>query len=367
MQELDFLNDQNLIFVDIEATDDKEDRKIIQLSGIKYNTEQKNVDELDLIFNPEQTLSNHIINLLKTDNETLSQYPTFNDEKTNIINFLSNSTIITFGDFDINILKKYLSEYVEYNIQWFDFQKYLKSFCHYNIPLAQMHYLIMDDVHMQYQHNALYDAEMLKNVFYKIKNLETTEELKRLCLLSHLMPREVIPKHRIFVKNDFINKWTNNLSDRSPIVINNIEIDSILIKNYDLKQKVYYLKKLEGYIVSTKKTFGFHTSYVVSGIYTYSHYLDEIKSYINNFLEKNQDRGIIFYNVSKEKINQFIEIIYDSTKRYSALNYVNISVLKKNQKNSNDLLTIFNEILDKEDPKIQNKLRGFYKPKSSYK
>lgn len=367
MHELDFLNDHNLVFIDIEATDNKIDRKIIQFSGIKCNIQKEIIGELDLIFNPQQDLSNHIINLLKTDNIALSNFPTFNDEKKKILNFLNDSWVITFGDFDISILKTYLPEYKEYNIKWFDFQKYLKAFCNYNVPLAQLHYLINNNIHIQYHHNALYDAEMLKNVFYKIKNWNCKERTKKMCLLSHLMPREATPKHKIFGKNDFCNKWTNHPTNKSPIVINNIDIDFILIKNGYTKQKNYYLKKLSGYIVSTRKEFNFQFPYVISGINTYSHYLDEIKPYINNFLIKNENRGIIFSNISKEKINQFIEIVYDASKRYSVFNYINISILKKNNKNNDNLLDIFNEVIDKEKYWIQKKLKGFYKIKSFYK
>lgn len=91
-------SNRDLVFIDIEATDDKHFQEMIQFSAIRKNLngEEKEFDQLLI---PKKQLSNYIINLLKIDNDFLKKHgKQLDDCKNEIIDFIKDSIIVSFGD-----------------------------------------------------------------------------------------------------------------------------------------------------------------------------------------------------------------------------------------------------------------------------
>lgn len=166
MQYPDFLNDVDLTFIDIEATDRCKDRRLIQFSGYRFNYKTNKTDSIDIKVNPNQELSNQIINLLKTDNESLAQYPELDAVKNDIYNFVKDSVIISFGPFDYPFLKENLASVgIELNEPQFDLQLFIKKYTKSEVALSNLHSLLNKSTNCKLQHDALYDASMLKDLF----------------------------------------------------------------------------------------------------------------------------------------------------------------------------------------------------------
>lgn len=361
MHKLDFISNCNLVFIDIEATDSNSKRKIIQFSGVRINLDGTST-ELSLMINPEQPLSNHIVNLLKIDDFYLQQQPCFKDVKSKIIDFIDDAVIVTFGDFDIKIIKEYLEEL---DLMFFDFQHYLKQFSKNNVPLLEMHKLVSDYTINNLQHDALYDAIMLKDLFYELIKYDE-EDLKLLCMISHIMPRSIIARHKIFSKMDFNqNLWTNvpNINN-PPVIVNKLVVGHFIKKNKYEKSTIPYLINLEyEYYDENKKHHKVHwTNHYDVGQYTYDLFAEQAKRCLERFMHISVDKPIFFNNGSKDKINNLIEVIYDTTKKLATLNFINLGYLNKKYKTS-QAIKYFYEMLDELPINIQNKFGNFYNSK----
>lgn len=363
MHKLDFLSNHNLVFIDIEATDSNSKRKIIQFSGVRMNLDGTST-ELSLMINPQQPLSNHIVNLLKIDDFYLQQQPCFNDVKSKIIDFIYDAIIVTFGDFDIKIIKEYLEDL---DLIFFDFQHYLKQFSKNNVPLLEMHKLISDYTINNLQHDALYDAIMLKDLFYELIKYDE-EYLRQLCMISQIMPRSLIARHKIFSKIDFNqNLWTNipNVNN-APVIVNKLVIGNFTKKNKNEKSNIPYLINLEyEYYDENKKHHKVNwVNHYDVGQYTYDLFVEQAKKCLEKFMNISINKPIFFNNGSKDKISNLIEIIYDTTKKLATLNFINLGYLNKKYK-TNQAIKYFYETLDKLPINIQNKFSNFYNNKST--
>lgn len=353
------LEGRNLTFVDIEATDDKLDRRFIQFSGVKFDSHGNKIDELNIVINPEQPLTEYIINLLKIDDEYLKDKPTWDEVKFDIGRFLDNTIMVTFGDFDINITMKHLN-LIHYNIQFFDFQSWLKQFSSNNVGLLEISKLLYDDVESSFQHNALFDAYLLSDIFYTLKN-KSPEEISHLALLSHIIPRRVIPKHKIFTAIEFSSKWENKITPHSsPFNIESLVIKSFTYKTRKAKHVVPYLCNFKGYYVENgQKKFVNWRNKIAVGQHTYDIYLDSAGRFFNMILSVAHNKAIFFNNCGKDKITSLVEIIYDATKKYVVLNFVNLSYLNRKFKDS-DGLKIFDQVMEETNDEIKSKFKGFY-------
>ena len=90
--------DRDLVFIDIEATDDRCSQEMIQFSAIRKNL-NGDEKEFDQLLIPKKQLSTYIINLLKIDNVFLKKNgKQFDDCKNEIIDFIKDSIIVSFGD-----------------------------------------------------------------------------------------------------------------------------------------------------------------------------------------------------------------------------------------------------------------------------
>lgn len=365
MQYPDFLNDVDLTFIDIEATDRCKDRRLIQFSGYRFNHKTNKTDPIDIKVNPNQELSNQIINLLKTDNEALAQYPELDAVKNDIYNFVKDSVIISFGPFDYPFLKENLASVgIELNEPQFDLQLFIKKYTKSEVALSNLHSLLNKSTNCKLQHDALYDASMLKDLFWKIKTL-SEDEMIFYSNLSHVYPRIMIPRHEIFSKEDFSkNLWTNEPNDYvNPLIIKDLELDWFLTKDPATKQKkkVYYLKKMEYYVQkpdqATKEISFSYNTHV--GPYTYQDfYKPDVAKFLQRMLDNCEHRSLFFLSVNKAKIQIFTEIIYDALHRYVVLNYVNLNHIKKFIK-PDDPFLYFQDMVSHLSPQLQKKFKGF--------
>lgn len=365
MQYPDFLNDVDLTFIDIEATDRCKDRRLIQFSGFRFDHKTHKTQSIDVRVNPEQELSNQIINLLKTDNEALSQYPTLESVKNEIYDFVKGSVIISFGPFDYPFLKETLKSVgIELDEPQFDLQLFIKKYAKSEVALSNLHSLLNQTTDCKLQHDALYDASMLKDLYWEIQKL-SDEQLLFYSNLSHVSPRIMIPRHEIFSKEDFTShKWTNIPNDYvNPLIIKDLELDFFLTKDPLTKQKkkVYYLKKLEYYIQKPNQevkeiSFAYHSNV---GQYTYQcFYKPDVAKFLQRMLDNSEHRSLFFLSVNKAKIQIFTEIIYDALNRYVVLNYINLNHIKKFIKPADPFL-YFQDMIAQLPVTLQTKFKGF--------
>lgn len=359
LKDINQIKDCNLTFIDIEATDDKNDRKIIQFSGVKFDMYGQKIDEINIIINPEQPLTDYIINLLKIDDNHLKNKPKWEEVKYQIANFLNNTIVVTFGDFDISATKKYIN-LDRYNIKFFDFQMWLKKFSKNNVGLLELSKVLHNNIESSLQHNAFFDACLLSNVFYTLKDMPPSE-ISHLALLSHIIPRKVIPKHKIFTTSEFCNKWENKVTAQSKTFnIKSLIIRSFTYKCGKTKRSIPYLYHFNAYYQENgKKKIINWTNKIVVGQHTYDFYLDNVERFFNILLNIMHNKAIFFNDCGKDKISTFVEIIYDATKKYVALNFINLNYLNKKFKNG-DGLKIFSLIMREASEEIKNKFVGFY-------
>lgn len=359
LKDINQLKNYNLTFIDIEATDDKLDRRFIQFSGVKFDIEGNKIDELNVVINPKQPLTDYIINLLKTDDEYLKNKPTWEEVKYQIANFLNNTVMVTFGDFDINITKRNIDLDI-YNIKFFDFQMWLKKFSKNNVGLLEIAKLLYNDVESSMQHNAFFDAYLLSDIFYVLKDM-CPEDISNLALLSHIIPRNAMPKHKIFTANEFSNKWENKVDSHSePFNVESLTIKSFTYKTRKAKHIIPYLQHFKGYYFKdNRKKIIEWTNKISVGEHTYELYLDNVERFFNMLLNIIHNKAVFFNECGKDKILSLVEVIYDATKKYVVLNFINLSYLNRRFKDS-DGLKIFNSIMKDTNEEIRTKFKGFY-------
>lgn len=359
LKDINQLKNYNLTFIDIEATDDKLDRRFIQFSGVKFDIEGNKIDELNVVINPKQPLTDYIINLLKTDDEYLKNKPTWEEVKYQIANFLNNTVMVTFGDFDINITKRNIDLDI-YNIKFFDFQMWLKKFSKNNVGLLEIAKLLYNDIESSMQHNAFFDAYLLSDIFYVLKDM-CPEDISNLALLSHIIPRNAMPKHKIFTANEFSNKWENKVDSHSePFNVESLTIKSFTYKTRKAKHIIPYLQHFKGYYFKdNRKKIIEWTNKISVGEHTYELYLDNVERFFNMLLNIIHNKAVFFNECGKDKILSLVEVIYDATKKYVVLNFINLSYLNRRFKDS-DGLKIFNSIMKDTNEEIRTKFKGFY-------
>ncbi|MDE7221802.1 MAG: hypothetical protein K2N40_00825, partial [Ureaplasma sp.] len=329
-------NERDLVFIDIEASDDKHCQEMIQFSAIRKKLNGQE-DEFDQLLKPKKQLSNYIINLLKIDNNFLDQNGKTLDEcKDKIIEFIKDSVIISFGDWDFKFLSNQLKINLEteLNCEKYDLQKELRIISgKKQLPLLQMYNFLFkqNDSFKTYQHCATFDTKILKDIFLKIKDM-SQDELEGLVPFIHLMPRTATAYHKIFSKYEHKQKWSNSSTKNNfPFIIKTMEIGKFENKENN-KQVIHYLKKLVGGFKAPYNDFVINLEhYNIKTQSIYDIYYDDVQSKLVKFLNLVHDHKIIFYSTSKEKVQHFCELIYDATKIYCEINYINLDILNNNK------------------------------------
>lgn len=352
-----------LTFIDIEATDDESDRKMIQFSGIKTTLNGDIIEEIDIMINPEQELSDYIINLLKLDNEKLQNYPNFNEIHKQILVFLENSTIISFGDFDYKFLKKAFRD-IEYDFNWpyFDCQFEIKkeSGISTNASLSNLFRIINGHIDKKYLHNALYDAYMLYVVYFEFKNM-TNDELKFAVEISQLIPRISNPKNTIFSTYDFQHIIKNQPNSHSQLYVTKLVISYFETKINKRKVIRKYIDEIE--FLHQNQLYYFKNPFVQMGENIYSNiYKNEIQSFLNFFISSLQHSSLFFSDCGKNSIQCLLEIIYDLYKNYYEIEYISLTYLAKKLKTKeiDQIMAKFNEIIMNLPIEIKNIFKEYY-------
>lgn len=354
-----------LSFIDIEATDDESNRKMIQFSGLKTTLDGDVVEEIDVMINPEQELSEYIINLLKIDNEKLQKFPNFYEVHELILNFLKNSTIISFGDFDYKFLKKAFQDInLEFDFLYYDCQLEIKktSSISTNASLSNLFRIIKGDVDKKYLHNALYDAYMLYIVFFEYQKM-TNEELKHIVEISQLVPRISNPKNLIFSKHDFQNITKNKPNCKSIIFVTKLIINKFEIKINKKRIIRKYIDEFEFFY--NNKSYSFKNPYKNMGENIYSNiYKYEINNFLNLFIYPLKSSALFFSDCGKNNIQYLLEIIYDIYKKYYEIEYISLTYLAKKIKSKNfqDLKTGFTNIVNEQPERIKLIFKEYYDP-----
>lgn len=352
-----------LSFIDIEATDDESNRKMIQFSGLKTTLEGDIIEEIDVMINPEQELSEYIINLLKIDNEKLQKFPNFYEVHELILNFLENSTIISFGDFDYKFLKKSFQDInLNFDFLYYDCQLEIKkaSSVSTNASLSNLFRIIKGDVDKKYLHNALYDAYMLYVVFFEYKKI-TNEELKQIVEISQLVPRISNPKNLIFSKYDFQNIVKNKPNSKSIVFVTKLIINKFDIKINKKKVIRKYIEEFEFFY--NNKSYSFKNPYKNMGENIYSNiYKYEINNFLNLFISIIKFSAIFFSDCGKNSIQYLLEIIYDIYKKYFEIEYISLTYLAKKikSKDFHDLKTAFINIVNEQPEAIKLIFKDYY-------
>ncbi len=352
---MDNFNLQNYVFIDIEATDENDDREMIQFSAIKTDHNGNVLNELNIFVNPKKTLSNHIKNLLNINEEQLSKFPTFDQIYLQIINFIENSIIVCFGDFDYSFLKKKLCQ-MKYvlNNDSIDFSEYLKQKSKMkNIPsLINIYNLLQKKLESNIVHDALNDSEMLKYIFFNMNHMSDLE-INEMCMLAFFIPRWMTPMHESFCqfeKSNSISFCIQNSPNK--LLISYINLKSIYLKPF--KKHIHYIHVLEFYY--NNKKYSFYNPYKnmnSSNEYIYKElYIDELKPILVQLISFMSSSNVYVF-ISKKELRQLLEIIYNVLKSYCKLQYVNLNnfLTKKNHKNItnemiNDIIKKYNEIID---------------------
>lgn len=352
-----------LSFIDIEATDDESNRKMIQFSGLKTTLDGDIIEEIDVMINPEQELSEYIINLLKIDNEKLQKFPNFYEVHELILHFLKNSTIISFGDFDYKFLKKAFQDInIDFDFLYYDCQLEIKktSSISTNASLSNLFRVIKGDVDKKYLHNALYDAYMLYVVFFEYKKM-TNEELKKIVEISQLVPRTSNPKNLIFSKHDFQNVIKNNPNSNSIVFVTKLIINKFDIKINKKKVIRKYIEEFEFF--HNNKSYSFKNPYKSMGENIYSNiYKYEINNFLNLFISTIKISAIFFSDCGKSNIQYLLEIIYDIYKKYFEIEYISLTYLAKKIKSKDvyDLKTAFINIVNEQPKTIKQIFKDYY-------
>lgn len=359
------IENKNLAFIDIEATDKSDEKRIIQLSGYRVDLDGS-VKELNLRFNPQQKLSTQIINLLKLDDDILSANPTFESKLPEIKSFLDDTVIISFGSLDKTFLTeefKRINE--ELSNEWFDFQNELKKYSGTEVSLLNLYTLAINKPDPACQHDALYDASMLKELFYTFCNLDESQ-VENYCKLANLIPRKLHPKHEIFSTNDLAKPIENYPKEsENPIIIKTLQVSSFTKKTRNSKEKksIHYIKHLEYIIPSPNednpKTFVYNCNMSFQESSFEDIYIPNISGFLKNMLKHCKYRAFFFDNISRSDINALLETIYDCLKEYVCLKYITLNYIRKLNKHAPDSFKYFNEYLSSMPLEIQNKFIGF--------
>ncbi|GAA5414908.1 3'-5' exonuclease [Ureaplasma ceti] len=369
-EQLDKLQGQDLTFLDIEATDLPDDKRIIQLSGYRISADRETISTFNVRFNPQQPLTNEIINLLKLDDDELSHMPLFKDKVDDLMPFLEGAVLISFGSFDkIQLQKEFERLNRELPNEWFDLQHFLKEYSGTEISLKNLYTLTVQNPDSTCQHDALYDALMLRDVYYKVLELPE-EEVSKYCKITNLLPRDLYPKHKIFTSKELNNPCKNHPNEQfNPVIIKKLELGYFDLKNRITKEVVRtsYIKNMEYEIWNPRQSetnvYKFTQSFDLSESTYEDFYQPRAERFLNKLVTNCQNRAFFFDNVSRKNISHLLENIYDACGVYYHLTYITLNYVIKLKKRTDDeslsCIDFYNKYLMQEDSRIQAKFTGF--------
>lgn len=232
------INENSIIFLDIEADPEKE--KLLQFGCIKIKNNVK--EKINIFSNPNCPISPHVIKLVKNNLNNINEGILQREMAEKVKDIISNSTIISYGDFDYRFLKKFLKKELAYDIkeEFIDFQKKwkhvtksknlwsLNKLCDFfQIPFVE-----------SYLHDASYDASLLYKCYKKWSQFENIGKLKEKIVLYNLKCGSKISK-KINRINE--NSCTINNIDKT----NGLAVIDLVFTRLNNKEKIWILTKLD--------------------------------------------------------------------------------------------------------------------------
>lgn len=167
-----FESNESLIFLDIEA--ESQQRKILQFSAIKIINNEI-VDYFNIFSNPKTKISKHVLRLVKNNLDNINNGLSQKESANKIYQFLSNSTIVSYGKFDWIFLKEFLKNELNITIEnkHFDLQEYwqLKNNFANGWSLTQLSNFLNIEVKNENLHDARYDTNLLYNIYKNLTSI----------------------------------------------------------------------------------------------------------------------------------------------------------------------------------------------------
>lgn len=231
------IEENSIIFLDIEADPEKE--KLLQFGGIKIKNNIK--ENINIFSNPSCPISSHVMKLIKNNINEINKGVSQREIAKKVKDIISNSTIISYGDFDYRFLKKFLHKELEYEMEekFIDLQEKWKNITKSKNfwSLNKICDFFQIEIIENKLHDAFYDASLLHQCYEKWNQFDNTKKLK-----------EKIVKYNLDYGSK-VSKKINRLNENS-CTINNIDktngltvIDLVFTK-LNNKEKMWILTRL---------------------------------------------------------------------------------------------------------------------------
>lgn len=179
----------NIVFFDLETTGGNPyNSSIIEIGAIKYN-QGKEIGRFETLINPKRAIPNIVQKITKINNEMVMNAPTLKEIFNDFVNFIGDSIIVAHGaQGDIAYLSYYMKEFKNEEFKNYYFCTHLiVSNLLSEIPSKSLTGVAdYFEIPVLEAHNAITDAQMTLNVFWKLieiceKNgFKTCEDLLKL-------------------------------------------------------------------------------------------------------------------------------------------------------------------------------------------
>lgn len=320
--ELNELEDYKLCFVDLEAND-VPIREIIQFGAIKKTA------ELNLYFKPQYKVSRYITKLTHLDDQFLQDKLDMQNQWKIMAKFISGKIIITFGNFDYWLLQKtFANLQYQFDNRYFDLQKYIYKKTKINISLEDLAKILNIKYEPHMLHNGFYDAWILQQIYFQIKDLSDKRLLKLIYLAKTMdsivySPFKTI-KHFKTYKNT-IRSFAKTLRI-DELVVGKIKISNKIVK---------YIKQLKFLYVDLNNNFIHHYNFDFNDLKSeldYSLYNAKLSNFFDILLQFIYKNGQIIIRDQQININFLLKEIFRLKDLALTLNYISVTRLKKLQK-----------------------------------
>lgn len=227
----------SVIFLDIEADPEKE--KILQFGAIKIENNIK--ENINIFANPSCPISSHVMKLIKNNINKINEGISQREIAEKIKYIISDSTIVSYGDFDYRFLKKFLQKELAYEMKetFIDLQEKWKNITKSKNfwSLNKICDFFQIETVKNKLHDALYDASLLHQCYEKWSKFDNTKIIKEKIVKYNLNHEDNVSK-----KINRINKnsCTVNNIDKT----NGLTVIDLVFTKLNNKEKMWILTSL---------------------------------------------------------------------------------------------------------------------------
>ncbi len=329
---------ENIVFIDLNTINVGGREKLVRFSGYKISKTAP-ISHLDLWCNPETPITPAIKGGLKVDDNFFTNQMKIEKAHQEIIDFVDSCNIVTFdnGSFTklqkVMGLKKMTSDYFH-----FDKINYKQDFTLSQLAIASNIYV---DLHRM--NDTISRARILMYLFIKLNQ----SELKLLDNIRSRLP--FIPIENT-INWDVV--WSPAFKENKPLIVHNkplnyfnrVVIETITISTFKSNDKVIkYVSKFKYHEARGQKNY--FTYEKITNDKDYQTYLQDISLFLNKFfiiIEK----APIFSCVPQSKIDSLILLVLAASNSLMYLQYIDLSLLYKTQKEVSKTLTKYLETID---------------------